>query len=68
MVGVANANATPQGTMPAVVPFSPTAQVRSPGEGHQGTQPPPALRTTLDTSAQPSMSHSAQFYRNVQIR
>jgi len=27
MVGVANANATPPATMPAVAPFSPTAQV-----------------------------------------
>jgi len=27
MVGVTNANATPSATMPAVAPFSPTAQV-----------------------------------------
>ena len=34
MVGVANANATPPATMPAVAPFSPTAQVQRPGSPH----------------------------------
>ena len=68
MVGVTNANATPSATMPAIAPFSPTAQVRSLEEEPQRHAASTALRTTLGVPIQTSVSHKTQFCHNKQIR
>ena len=63
MVGVTNANATPSATMPAIAPFSPTAQVRSLKEERQGhaasagaERNPRHPRTTIYESQQSVLS------------
>ncbi|GEM_PF-2640214 len=68
MVGVANANVTTPSAMPAMAPFSPTAQVRSLEEEPQRHAASTALRTTLGVPIQTSVSHKTQFCHNKQIR
>ncbi|EGF54387.1 hypothetical protein HMPREF9056_01877 [Actinomyces sp. oral taxon 170 str. F0386] len=54
--------------MPAMAPFSPTAQVRSLEEEPQRHAASTALRTTLGVPIQTSVSHKIQFCHNKQIR